>query len=165
MSIKLMLISSFWNKITIFFTLFSVVFYYIILVCLCTEFFGKIFQNELVGVYDIFIDLKTWIIVIIAPFVICLPDIIISQLLYTFTPNPSEYIRKYRHTEEMKLLLGKEDYIIKITRSFANSMISRHTNDIKDSNHTFPLTKIRKKKTVITARILLYIKWQEVQMC
>ena len=36
--------------------------------------------------------------------------------------------------------------MIKITRSFANSMISRHTNDIKDSNHTLPLTKIRKNE-------------------
>ena len=148
-SIKLMLISSFWNKITIIFTLFSVVFYYIILVCLCTEFFGQMFQNELVGVYDIFTDLKSWIIIIVAPFAICLPDVLISQLMYTFIPNPSEYIRKYRHSEEMKMLIGKEEAIIKkLSRSFANSMISRHTNDIKDSTHTLPMTKMKKNEDV-----------------
>ena len=105
------------------------------------------FQNELVGVYDIFTDLKSWIIIIVAPFAICLPDVLISQLMYTFIPNPSEYIRKYRHSEEMKMLIGKEEAIMKkLSRSFANSMISRHTNDIKDS--TLPMTKMKKNEDV-----------------
>ena len=36
----------------------------------------------------------------------------------------------------------------KLSRSFANSMISRHTNDIKDSTHILPMAKLKKNEDV-----------------
>ena len=136
-SMKLMFISSFWNILTIVFTLISVIFYYVVLVLLCTEFFGTTFQNELVGVAsDIFKDFKTWIVIIVAPFLICLPDILAQQLMYVFSPNPSEYIYKYRKTEEFSQIMSKDNEIIrKLSRSFKNSVISRaHSNYSRNRN-------------------------------
>ena len=47
------------------------------------------------------------------------------------------------------MLIGKEEAIMKkLSRSFANSMISRHTNDIKDSTHILPMAKLKKNEDV-----------------
>ena len=85
---------------------------------------------------DIFKDFKTWIVIIVAPFLICLPDILAQQLMYVFSPNPSEYIYKYRKTEEFSQIMSKDNEIIrKLSRSFKNSVISRaHSNYSRNRN-------------------------------
>ena len=97
-SIKLLIISNFWNYISIAFTIFSVIFYYIVLICLCLYPIGKIFQPEVIGVFkEIMTNFQCLTLILLGPFLICLPDILVKQIYYTYFPNPVEYLLKYQN--------------------------------------------------------------------
>ena len=82
-SIKLLLISNFWNWLSIIFTFFSIILYYIIIICLCTYSIGSILQPESIGALSVIIkNFPSLIIIIVGPFVVCLPDIIIKQISF-----------------------------------------------------------------------------------
>ena len=108
-SIKLLLISNFWNWFSILFTILSIILYYIIIICLCTYSIGKYFQPESIGAFSFIIsNFPSLIIIIVGPFVVCLPDIIIKQIMFNFFPNPADYLKKYENDEDyLKILENK----------------------------------------------------------
>ena len=111
-SIKLLLISNFWNYFSIIFTILSIILYYIIIILLCTYSIGSIFQPESIGAFSVIIrNLPSLFIIFVGPFVICLPDIIIKQLNFSFFPNPAEYVQKNIKDEEfLKIMENKDLY-------------------------------------------------------
>ena len=108
-SIKLLLISTFWNWFSIIFTILSIILYYIIIICLCTYTIGSYFQPESIGAFSVIIkNIPSIIIIIIGPFVVCLPDIIIKQMTFSFFPNPAEYLIKYQKDKDyLKIIEDK----------------------------------------------------------
>ena len=109
-SMKLLIISEFWNIFSLAFTIISVIFYYTVLVVLCIPKMGKIFQPEIIGVFkEIFGSYMSFIIIIFGPLFICLPDIIVKQIFFTFFPNPSEYLNKYKKDEDYNKILINEN--------------------------------------------------------
>ena len=109
-SIKLLIISEFWNIFSLGFTIISVIFYYIVLVVLCIPKMGNIFQPEIIGIFkEIFGNYISFIIIIFGPLFICLPDIIVKQIFFTFFPNPSEYLNKYKQDEDYNKILINEN--------------------------------------------------------
>ena len=106
-SMKLIIISEFWNKINLLFTVISIIFYYIVLIAFSTNSIGKIFQPEVIGVFfDIISNMKSLFIIIFAPFIICLPDIMFKQIFFTYIPTPSEYITKFKQDKEYIKILN-----------------------------------------------------------
>ena len=94
-SIKLLLISNFWNWLSISLTILSVILYYIIIVILCTYQMGKLLQPESIGIFsEIISKFQSLTMILLSPFIICLPDIIIKQISYNYFPTPVEYIMK-----------------------------------------------------------------------
>ena len=109
-SMKLLIISNFWNFFSIGFTFISVFFYYIILIILCIPKIGEIFQPEVIGVFkEIFSNFKSIIIIICGPFFICLPDIIARQICYQYFPNPNDYLNKYKNDDDFKKILFNDN--------------------------------------------------------
>ena len=109
-SIKLLLISNFWNWFSIIFTILSIVLYYIIISCLCTYSIGSHFQPESVGALTfIFHNFPSIVIIIVGPFVVCLPDIIIKQISFHFFPNPADYLKKYKKDENYRKIMENKN--------------------------------------------------------
>ena len=108
-SIKLLLISNFWNWFSISLTILSVFFYYIIIIILCTCQIGKIFQPESIGIFNkIITKFPSLAMILLGPFIICLPDIIIKQISYTYFPTPVEYIMKnMKDRNYMEIMFNK----------------------------------------------------------
>ena len=112
-SIKLLLISNFWNWLSIIFTFFSIILYYIIIICLCTYSIGSILQPESIGALSVIIkNFPSLIIIIVGPFVVCLPDIIIKQISFSFFPNPADYLTKYQKNEDYLRILENKNLSI-----------------------------------------------------
>jgi hypothetical protein len=89
------------------FTVISIIFYYIVLIAFSTNSIGKIFQPEVIGVFfDIISNMKSLFIIIFAPFIICLPDIMFKQIFFTYIPTPSEYITKFKQDKEYIKILN-----------------------------------------------------------
>ena len=108
-SIKLLIISNFWNIINILFTILSVILYYIIIVCLCLYSIGKIFQPEIIGIFwEIMTNYQCVCMIIFGPFLICLPDIITKQFYYTYFPNPVEYLKKNSKNSGYLRIIGDQ---------------------------------------------------------
>jgi len=57
--------------------------------------------------------MKSFIILLIAPFVAILPDLTLKQLWYNLYPTPSEYIEKHKKCPEMLKILGSESKFFK----------------------------------------------------
>ena len=156
-SMKLIIISEFWNKINLLFTVLSIIIYYIVLIAFSTNSIGKMFQPEVIGVFfDIISNAKSLFIIIFAPFIICLPDIMLKQIIFTYIPNPSEYITKYKRdkefikilnntniktTKEGKLLINKTS--IKYTQGYINCS---QLNSRKQESNNNPNNEIAVKE-------------------
>ena len=109
-SIKLLLISNFWNWLSIIFTFLSIILYYTIITCLCTYSIGSHLQPESIGALSLIIhNFPSIILIIIGPFVVCLPDIIIKQINFTFFPNPHDYLVKYKDNEDYLNLMENKN--------------------------------------------------------
>ena len=95
-TLKLMVISDFWNGLNIFATFFSILFYYLIVIILCFRPISFLFQNELSGlIFNLISYPKFWLVIIIGPFLALIPDITMKQIFYSVYPNPTEYIKQY----------------------------------------------------------------------
>lgn len=109
-SIKLLLISNFWNWFSIIFTILSIILYYMIIICLCTYAIGSVFQPESIGAFSVMVEnFPSIIILIFGPFVICLPDIIIKQINFTFFPTPTEYLQQYLKDEDFLKMMDNKN--------------------------------------------------------
>ena len=109
-SIKLLLISNFWNWFSIIFTILSIILYYMIIICLCTYAIGSVFQPESIGAFSVMVkNFPSIIILIFGPFVICLPDIIIKQINFTFFPTPTEYLQQHLKDEDFLKIMDNKN--------------------------------------------------------
>ena len=117
-SYKLLIISDYWNLLNLFVSLFSLLFYYIIVFALSSDFFAFKLQNELAGVMaGLFKSFKFWIVIIFSPFIILVLDITMKQISYNAFPNPTEYIKQQLKNEAFKSLLFIEDEVHKFCES------------------------------------------------
>ena len=102
----------------LFVSLFSLLFYYVIVFALSTDFFAFKLQNELAGVMlDLFRSFKFWIVIIFCPFIILVLDITMKQIKYNAFPIPTEYIKQQLNNEAFKSLLFIEDEVHKLCES------------------------------------------------
>ena len=133
-SIKLLLISNFWNWLSIIFTFFSIILYYIIIICLCTYSIGSILQPESIGALSVIIkNFPSLIIIIVGPFVVCLPDIIIKQISFSFFPNPADYLTKYQKNEDYLRILENKNLSISNNGKVIIRQVSRRlTQGVKN---------------------------------
>ena len=117
-SYKLLIISDYWNLLNLFVSVFSLLFYYIIVFALSSDFFAFKLQNELAGVMvGLFKSFKFWIVIILCPFIILFLDITMKQINYNAFPNPTEYIEQQMNNEAFKSLLFIEDEVHKLCQS------------------------------------------------
>ena len=153
-SMKLLIISNFWNFFSIGFTIISVIFYYVILICLCLPTFGEIFQPEVIGVFgELFSNFKCIVIIICGPFLICLPDVIAKQISFQFFPNPSEYLYKYKKDEEFKKILLNDNLstnrlgkiqVQKCSKKFTKGFINESRKLESTPNNSFKIINTMK---------------------
>ena len=132
-SIKLLLISNFWNWFSIIFTILSIILYYIIIICLCTYSIGSVFQPESIGAFSVIIsNFLPLIMIIIGPFVICLPDIIIKQMNFSFFPTPTEYLQKNINNEDfIRILESKDIHTNDVGKLIVHKVSRRYTKGFK----------------------------------
>jgi phospholipid-translocating P-type ATPase (flippase) len=109
-TIKLLLISNFWNFLNLFSAIGSVAFYYVCVMLLSSPDFSIKLQPEIIGVVpNMFLYGKALIVIIFAPFIACLPDITIKQIIWNLYPTQSQYLRRYINTPEVKKILAVDD--------------------------------------------------------
>lgn len=145
-TIKLLLISDYWNWVNICSSIFSIIFYYLCLFTLCSESISKSFQNELIGVsYEVFTNLKILIVIFIGPILCVAPDIIIKQFYYNFYPWPNDYLRKHILCPEIQKIVNNNSFGLfarGIRRSFSvnphhsSHMIINGTMGFKNNEFT-----------------------------
>lgn len=112
--LKLLVISDFWNGINIFFSIFSIGFYYGTIAVMGTETISKIFQNEIIGIFGTLLaNVKSFMLIVIAPIICLLPDIMIKQLYYNLYPTPAQYVEKYKHSIEFQTIINSESNFLK----------------------------------------------------
>lgn len=113
-TIKLLIISDFWNYVNLGSSVISIGFYYLSLGLLGTENIAKVFQNEIIGIVDVLIsNFQSFLILIIAPIVCILPDLIMKQLFYNIYPTPGQYINKHLCSEEFQAIINSESNFVK----------------------------------------------------
>jgi len=140
-TIKLLLISEFWNVLNLLASIIAITFYYVVLFVLCSDYFAKHFQIEMLGVAsDLLKDSKVLMVIIITPCVVLVFDIIYKQLKFNLNPHVSYLIEKYKHTSEVKALLHSDSDINKILESHEKS------SDAKDSSASEVIKKGISKK-------------------
>ena len=117
-SYKLLIISDFWNLINLSASFLSLLFYYIIVFALSSDYFAFRLQNELAGVMlGLFKSFKFWIVIIFGPLIILVIDITMKQIVYNTFPNPTEYIKQQLNNQLFKSLLFNEDEVHKLCQS------------------------------------------------
>ena len=81
-----------------------------IIICLCTYAIGSVFQPESIGAFSVMVqNFPSIIILIFGPFVICLPDIIIKQINFTFFPTPTEYLQQHLKDEDFLKIMDNKN--------------------------------------------------------
>ena len=109
-SFKLLLISNFWNWMSILFTIVAVLLYYVVIVLICFEPIGEIFQPQAIGVFNMIItNYESVIMGLLGPFVILIPDIIIRQIRLTFFPNPCDTLMTFQKDEKFLQIMENDN--------------------------------------------------------
>ena len=150
-TLKLLVISEFWNVISLIAFGFSIVFYYFCLFVLSNNFTSLNFQPELIGIpYNFIKDRLALILLFIAPIVSVFPDIVIKQIFDNINPNPSKYLSTLIHKrfdlDEISDVVKEEkiEYQNKITlhhrksipsQQIPNTQINRDKNKILSENN------------------------------
>jgi hypothetical protein len=81
-----------------------------IIICLCTYTIGSVFQPESIGAFSVMVtNFPSIIILIFGPLVICLPDIIIKQINFSFFPTPTEYLQKHLKDEDFLKIMDNKN--------------------------------------------------------
>lgn len=92
-SYKIFIELKYWNKLSIFITIFSLIFYYSCVLVLNTTVFAASLNNELTHIFfDVLTYFKSWIIIICLPLVSLMPDLFINWVRYNFFSSPSDVI-------------------------------------------------------------------------
>jgi len=113
-TLKLLIISDFWNYINLISSIASIGFYYLTLGVFGTQNISQLLQNELIGIFEILMtNSKSFLILIIAPIVCILPDLIMKQVYYNLYPTPGQYINKFMYTIEFQAVMSSESNFIK----------------------------------------------------
>jgi phospholipid-transporting ATPase len=144
-TIKLLLISEFWNILNLLASVTAIAFYYVVLFVLCSETFAKNFQIELLGVAsDVLKDSKGILIIIITPFVCITFDILFKQVMYNILPHASYLIHIFKNTAGFKSVMLVENSSINRfndnshkSNDIRNSLISEEKIDKKKRNTFF----------------------------
>lgn len=117
-TMKLLLITDFWNAVNLSSSFLSIAFYYFTLFMMSTEAISKSLQNELIGICEVFFGNYTILMILVfAPFICIIPDLIFKQLQYNLFPTPSQYILKYMDNNEFHEIMNSKSNFIK---SFSN---------------------------------------------
>lgn len=105
-SIKLMLISEFWNFLNLFAVLLSIAIYYAALFVLSSDSLSKHLQPEMTGVAsDIMTNFKSLVMLVLTPLLALLPDIIFKQLEYNSFPTPPLMLKRFFNSPELKRIM------------------------------------------------------------
>ena len=92
---KLLMISNYWNVFNLLSSVVSLLFYYMCLIMMCSDFFAFYFQNELAGIIQtVFRNNKFYAIILLAPAIVMLPDLTFKQIGYLGFPSPIDEIMK-----------------------------------------------------------------------
>lgn len=132
-TLKLLLLSRFWNKVSLLSLIASIIFYWVCLFVLSNNFLSIKFQPEIIGIpYNIVAHPKTILILIVASVLIISPDIIIKQITENYYGNPSIYLSYLR---KKKYDLIKISEFKRVTTSFM----------LKEEDDSKAVLKIRKE--------------------
>lgn len=92
-TLKILVMSNYWNGVIFFTTIGSLVFYYVTLFVLCNNTFSLMFQPEILGIAsNIVKHSKTLMILVLCPVIILMTDYLMKMVVFAVSPNPSEYI-------------------------------------------------------------------------
>jgi hypothetical protein len=90
---KIFIELKYWNKLSIFITIFSLIFYYACVLVLNTSSLAFIFNTELTNIFlDMFRYFKSWIVIIALPLVAIMPDLFMNWIRYNFFSSPADVI-------------------------------------------------------------------------
>lgn len=114
-TLKLLLISEFWNSVNLLGAFASLVFYYVCLFLLSNNTFSLMFQPEIAGIpYTVVFDSKAMILLLITPILTLFPDFFVKALNSSYFPNPSIYLKFMINSKEVKEKLENEMVVSKI---------------------------------------------------
>lgn len=151
-TIKLMVISDFWNGLNIFAFFFSIILYYIILIIFCFKPISVVLQNELSGlIFNLFSYPKFWLVILIAPFLALLPDITMKQIFYSVYPNPTEYIKQYLHDPIFLNMVFNDEHQSIILNSQAARRAEKNLQEILKQARALKLKKKLVDKNTLEA--------------
>ena len=92
-NLKLILVSRFWNKYSMFTIFLSFLLFYLVTLVLSSEKVAVVFQPELNGMFtEILADGKTWVVVIVGPVLALLPDFLYCCLEDLFFTSPARIL-------------------------------------------------------------------------
>ena len=115
--------------------IFALAFFYVCLLVLSSETISISFQPELTGVtFEILKNQKALITILIVPILCVLPDIVVKQICYNLYPNPSELLKKFNDSIEIKHLM-REDSIDSIKKLSIQSQLElNNENNILETH-------------------------------
>ena len=104
-----------WTILNIFANFLGIIFYYIVLIIICTPGIVTLCQPEL-GSYIAFISTNVvfWILMILSPILSIIIDISLSQVFFIANPNPINEIRSRLKDDSFK------KHFVKIASRFTN---------------------------------------------
>lgn len=127
-TLKLLLISDYWNSVNVFGAFASIVFYYVCLFILSNDTFSIMFQPEITGIpYNVVFDSKGMILLLILPILTLFPDFVIRSLSNSYFPLPAKYLKLKLNCKDLKSLLLKEE-------SFQTATAIKHKSSKLKSN-------------------------------
>lgn len=91
---KLLIISDFWNFLSLLAIVSSIAFYYVCLFVLSNSVFSLMFQPELIGLpYVACKHSRTLLLIVCVPVFCLIVDYMFKQISFIFFPTPNEYLR------------------------------------------------------------------------
>lgn len=101
-TLKLLIISNFWNIVNLTAILVSLLFYYISLVVLSSDTMALNLQNEMIGVaLEVLTNIKSLIIILFGAILCVMPDIFLKQIYYNLWPTPNQRIDKHIYDRDI----------------------------------------------------------------
>lgn len=123
---KLLLESLHWNLLNLGFAGFSILFYHCSVIVLSTDSMANIFQPDLNHLYnDILAQPLTWIILMLAPFIGLVPDLIFKAYTQIFKPNPLDALLK---AKKARLLPASSNLSSQELMNESNLLNNSHIN-------------------------------------
>lgn len=109
-TLKLLIISNFWNFINIWSTILSLTLYYGFLGLVSLNFIGSKFQYELIGTFSVISSSEKCILILfLIPIITLLPDLSFKLLYINAKPNPVQYVVSFLFDKDFVSFLFKEE--------------------------------------------------------